>query len=689
MAEDRGRPMDKASRRMLLIQMVGALGLIVLGQVYFIWRPQYVWDGVIFCCVGALLWAAALGRLGSRPPRMGWLGQVQTLVVAHLHRTAVLGLGAILVLWAGLRAVRAPADKGFGLPLAAWAVGLGLFVTALVPQPDRSTWQRWLQRLRFGWVENLALGALLAAALTARAVALETVPANFGGDEGTQALAALRLWGPPLGNPFSTGWYSVPTMSFLAYGLAMRVFGFTVAGARALSALLGTATVLATFFLAREMAGRWAGWTAAAVVAFGHFAIHFSRLASNQVADGLFSALTLYLLLRGLRDQGRSSLLWFGLAGVVLGLSWYGYFGARMITVTVALYLAWRASVEPRFLARQGPGLLLLFGGALLAVAPLGFHYLSHPAEFLSRYNQVSIFASGWLEREMAVTGRSATALLLDQFWKSVSAFHVTPDPTFWYHPGIPLLDPVSGLFFLVGLVTATVRARRPSEGLLLIWFWSLVLLGWSLTENPPSSQRAVGVVPVAGLLTALGLLQVAELIRVLSRGALRGWGDETPLVPARRATAEGRPYLVGTVLAVIALVNLVFYFGVYTPRRVYGNPTAEVADVLCDALLARPAVPPVYFDGAPVMYWGFGALAFRLRHLEGRDFSPAEGFAGIDLSRGALFVVLGEKLADLNLIQDGLSRDVGQVEPPRPYYSPVDGRLLFVVYEVPPRGWQ
>ncbi len=131
------------------------------------------------------------------------------------------------------------------------------------------------------------------------------------------------------------------------------------------------------------------------------------------------------------------------LAGVLLGLSWYAYFGARLMTVIASLYLAGRALGEGKaFLARHGRGLAALAAGFALALWPLALHYIAHPADFLSRYNQVSIFASGWLAREMSLTGKSAATLLLQQLWKSVSAFNVTTDPTFWYHPGIPYLDP-------------------------------------------------------------------------------------------------------------------------------------------------------------------------------------------------------------------------------------------------------
>jgi 4-amino-4-deoxy-L-arabinose transferase-like glycosyltransferase len=665
--------MDSRNRRIAGLLLAGGLALALLGQVYFGWRRQYVRDGAVFYALGALCWAAALRRLSGARQRLVWPLRALRAARADPLRAGLLAASSLLCAGAGVAAVRARPDAGFGLHLLAWVLGLVLFLAAVAPAPSASLWRRLMERARARWVELAGLAGLLAAALVVRVVALETVPVNFGGDEGTQVLAALRLVQPPLGNPFSTGWYSVPTMSFLAYGLAMRVFGFTVAGGRVLSALIGTATVLATFLLMRELTGRWVAWTAAVLVAFGHYAVHFSRLASNQVADAFFAALAFYLVVRGLRSEtGRMASWWLGLAGVVLGASWYGYYGARLAPVVIVLYLVWRALAEPRFLKRQGRGLVLMVVGALLAVAPLVFHYVAYPERLLSRYNQVSIFASGWLEREVVITGRSAASLLLQQFWKSVSAFNFTPDPTFWYHPGTPLLDSLSGLFFVLGLTAATVRARQPGRGLLLISFWSFVFLGWVFTENPPSSQRGVGVVPVMAGLTALGLVETVGLIQRLA--ARRGAGG-----PQRRPYGRA---LLALLLSVIVVVNLVFYFAIYTPRRVYGNPTAEISDVLCDALEEREVIPPVYFDGAPVMYWDFGAIAFRLRGVEGQDFSPETGMHAVDRSRGALFVVLEDRLMDLPEIQAAFPGGASES-----FYSEADERLLFALYEVPMRA--
>ncbi|MFQ6101716.1 MAG: ArnT family glycosyltransferase [Anaerolineae bacterium] len=650
----------KRGRGVSGLLLVIGLGFALLGQFYFAYRREYVWDGLFFWCIAVLSFGLLLRRVRRWKRRRPGLRLLEWVRNHPLRALAWIG-GAWLSFLAGWLARQRPETADFSVLLWLWLVGLTCFLLGFLPPFSlgelRNRLFRWLQRNR---VELAGLAALLLVALAVRAVDLEHIPANLGGDEGTQGVAALELVRPPLGNPFSTGWFSVPTMSFLAYGLSMRVFGESVAGLRALSALVGTLTVLTTFLLARELWGRRVAWLAAAVLACSHYHVHFSRLGSNQIADALFITLTLWLLVRGLRLR---QAICFALAGAVMGLGWYGYFGARLTGIIVALYLAWRAVVEHRFLARYGRLLLILLGAALVIVAPLLFYYVDRPSALYSRPRQVSIFASGWLAREQEITGRSSASLLLQQFWKSISAFNYTLDPTFWYHPDIPLLDFVSGALFVLGLLWTTARCRWPANGLLLLWFWPALILGWVITENPPSSQRMTGIAPVLAIFAALGL---SWLVCVAQH--------------VLRLTFHVSRFACCVLPIVIAVLNLHYYFAVYTPTCTYGNPTSEIATELSGYLMQQNDDYVVYFHAPPFMYWGFGTLRFMVPDVEGVDVPPpGEGKPPEpDPARGAWFVFLPQRLDELETVR---ARYPGGVEASA--YSDADGRLLYVLYEV------
>jgi hypothetical protein len=266
------------------------------------------------------------------------------------------------------------------------------------------------------------------------------------------------------------------------------------------------------------------------------------------------------------------------------------------------------------------------------------------------------------MEREKAYTGRSAASILLRQFGRALSAFHYTPDPTYWYHPSVPLLDVVSGVLIVFGMVWAVARYRRSGNMLLLIWFWMAVVTGWALTENPPSGQRMVIVAPAAALLVALGL----------------DW-----VVGFARRTLAGKETVVSglalAVLALIALLNLYHYFVVYTPSGVYGNPTAEVATRLGRHLRQQDDGLSVHFYGPPSMYWDIGNLSFLVPDAVGMDVHPPEqGGTQSVVAQGAHYVFLPHRLEELDQIRQQLPGGVEQ-----PFYSEFDGRLLFTLYTV------
>jgi len=632
------------------------------------YRRGYVWDGVLFWALGLLSIGVGLcvgdGRPGRRPSHgtTPWLAAIQT----HPLRAGAALTGVSLSVAAGLGARHRPPDAGFADLLFLWLGGLAAFLGACSPSglwrgrpwrgfPSLEGVRRWF-RGEAGRVVMLLL--VVGAGVAVRASALAHIPANLGGDEGTQGAAARALVRAPLGNPFSTGWYSVPTMSFLAYGLSLEVFGASVSGLRALSALIGAATLVTTYLLARELWGERTAWLSATVLAFAHYHVHFSRLGSNQIADALVVTLSLWLLVHGMRTKEPWA---FGAAGVTMGLGWYGYFGARLVGLLAAVYIGLQALLRHRFVARYRLLLALLIIGALVAVAPLLLHYGAHPGEVLSRPNQVSIFASGWLERERELTGRSTASLLLEQVWKAVSAFNYTLDPTFWYRASIPLLDVVGGLFFVLGMAWAVSRWRWPSNSLLLIWFWMALILGWVMTENPPSSQRMVIVAPALAILVALGIEWVLRL-----SGGLLGAGATT-----RRA-------LTTALLMVMAGVNLGYYFLVYTPTRVYGNPTAEMTTVLARELQRDGYRGILYLHGAPAVYWDFGTLQFMVPEVAGVDVPPnGEGWEP-DVTGGTRFIFHPTRLGELEVIRgrfpEGSERYVR---------STADGELLYAEYTV------
>jgi hypothetical protein len=80
------------------------------------------------------------------------------------------------------------------------------------------------------------------------------------------------------------------------------------------------------------------------------------------------------------------------------------------------------------------------------------------------------------------------------------------------------MLDPLSGLLFLIGIGSTLATWRRPSSALVLVWLIIPLLLGTTLTVDAPSTTRSLPALPALCLLIALGL----ELVLVAAGWVVR-----------------------------------------------------------------------------------------------------------------------------------------------------------------------
>lgn len=663
--------MNRRDRVVSSVLLIAGLLFALLGQLYFTYRRQFWRDGILFWCVSVILFWLLWRRLRRRRPERRasgdrqWSWRTLSWAMHNPWRVLAFGGGLSLSLLAGWQAKKLAVGSGFSGIFSTWIIGIVWATMAFVPAVlVRRALINLRRRLYRHYLELAGLAVLLLVSLLVRVVDIENIPVNLGGDEAAWGLEALGILNGGLENPFATRWFGLPSLPFLFLGLSMKVFGTTITGLRMLSVLTGTAAVLTTFLLARELWGRRVALFAAALLAFGHYHLHFSRLAFNCVTDSLFATLTLYLVVRGTRSR---RVIHFTLAGVVMGLAVYEYYGARLVNVIAVMYMIWQGLMDQRLRWTYWRLLMVLLGVVLVVAAPILLYYLDSPALFGEGWSRVSIASRDWFVNEQAYSGLGPAALLWRQFWKSISAFHYTLDPTFHYRSSIPLLDFVSGVLFLLGFLRAAMRWRRRGNGLVLVWLWAAVITGWVLTENPPSSHRMLVVAPALAILVGLGLNWLIELgQRVIGAPRFPGW-DEIAIV----------------VLVAIALLNLHYYFIVYTPTGIYGNPTAEIATRLGQYLQQQGgAGDVVYFYGAPTMYSGIP----NLRYLA-RDFALVDVYEGEEpavnssISGAVRFVFLPHRMGELDAVREQFP--AGEE---RQVHSKFNGRLLYVMYEVPPR---
>ncbi|NOX60859.1 MAG: hypothetical protein GXP42_02760 [Chloroflexi bacterium] len=474
----RQEPEEQASPyRTRFAQLVGLLVLLVglaltLWTLVDIWRRPFAWDMAARWFFGLTLMVG--GAYVGGGPQVGQPGWVRRS----------LGLEPNTPRAAGPR----PADyklRAIGADETNYADASGAGLTAATffePTYSRG-------------VEIALVALIMFAAIFFRVHLIRSVPPGIFIDETNAALDALRILEGRPDSLFGTGWFETPNGFVYLQTLFFRLFGTTFFALKVQSLLPGILTVLALYFLAREMFGVRPALIATAFLAVNRWHINMSRWGWNEVYPPLIQILALLFILRGARRQRWGD---WALAGLLLGLGMYTYLAIRLVALGVALYLLYRILVERGFLRKSWQGLVLFSTIYLLTFAPLGFTYYKNPFTFLNRSQQVSIL------NDIRAAGGDLQPLK-ESALRHLKMFHVQGDRNARHNlPGEPMLDPITGAFFLLGLVWALWRWRDHKHGLLFIWILTGLLGGvLSQLNEAPQAYRTLAVTPAIALLAA------------------------------------------------------------------------------------------------------------------------------------------------------------------------------------------
>ena len=344
-------------------------------------------------------------------------------------------------------------------------------------------------------VELTLVVLIVSIAIWFRLHLISQMPPGVFIDETNAALDALHtLEGRP-DSLFGTGWFETPNGFIYLQTLFFRVFGTTFAAVKLQSLIPGVLTVVALYFLAREMYGPYPALLAAAFLAVNRWHVNMSRWGWNEVYPPLVQVISLYFIMRAAR---RRSLGDWAVGGLVLGLGMYTYLAIRMTVIVIFLYLGYRALVERDFLRRNWQGILLFTLIFLLTFAPLGFTYAKNPFTFLNRSQQVSIL------NDVRAAGGSP-APVIESVKRHLLMFNVRGDANPRHNlPGAPMLDPITGAFFLMAAAWSLWRWRDHRRGLMLLWV-GVTLLGGILSRlgEAPQAYRTLAVTPAVAIMAA------------------------------------------------------------------------------------------------------------------------------------------------------------------------------------------
>lgn len=266
--------------------------------------------------------------------------------------------------------------------------------------------------------------------------------------------------------------------------LSFYLLGVSAFSIRVVSAVVGIATVPALYFLVKEMfpqgkdgLSRYGGLLAAFILAISYWHVNFSREGFRLILLPFIEVLTFYFLWRGVWRREKAS---FACSGFLLGASLYTYSAARLLPPFLILFVAYGFLLDRKFWRGYGQGLLLLFLIALITFAPLGYYFLRHPATFTMRVGQVSAVTPGesWDKATRTISTNTA---------KSLAMFNLRGDDDPRNNlPGRPALDTFLSVGFLLGIILALVRLRKPEYAFSVFWL-GVMLLPTILSDYAPN----------------------------------------------------------------------------------------------------------------------------------------------------------------------------------------------------------
>jgi hypothetical protein len=512
--------------------------------------------GAALAALGALAWWMTLRLLDA--PLVTPAVRIDAGRLPRLARAFALisggGALALVVVWSAAGAA-APSTL---VQMLIWAVGIGVVALGVGALPVRfGVPARW---------ELLALAGIVALALLLRAW-------DVGGlvrgliDEVIYINGVLRLHDAPQTGLLTSLSRLAPTTAVYTTwnAAAVELFGQTLAGLRLTNVILGTLGVAALYGLARQLAGARVALAAALILATFPPHLHFSRIATPQLADALFGTLALWCAVRAWHGGGASD---WARAGVCLGLTQYFYEGGRLLFPALMLaFVGWLWLSERQARGRITRGI----GRGLLAFALVGAPvYLSIALSGTSptrRLDDVGMSTAQWETIFAGGFSLEALRLLAERFAQPFLVYVHQPDITGEFYGGDqPMILVVLVPLLLAGTVWATRCALRRGRALLLPVLWaSAAALGNGLLVVTAVYPRYIDAYPALALLLALGLVGLADvfgrwharalLIGVMLVGSVQGFyyvGVHLPLFNVQFRAAKPYPDGVDAVLRAV-----------------------------------------------------------------------------------------------------------------------------------------
>jgi len=390
---------------------------------------------------------------------------------------------------------------------------------------------------------------------------------------------------------------------------SVAVFGKGVWQFSIVSALGGVLAVIMCYFVAfrlmlmggdleddaRKKKAINIGLLAMFLMAVSSWHVVLSRTAFRATLIPLFSALTVYFLLRVYQATSNKAKLWFAfLFGASFALGFYTYIAFRILAPIIFMVLIWPLLASLKNSQFKAALKKYFTAGAVAAIAfvififPIAKYFYQHPGSFVGRAGQVSIFNQTlYTVNGAQLTGKPPLPDVISvagEVFKTQFLGFFTHGDLNWRQniSGYPFLSPLVSPFFGAGLAVIIVlgvwyffapnkRFKYWKYYLLLGWFFGMLLPVVTTAEGIPHGLRGIGVIPPVFIISAWALYEFAQIIwqahkklwqRAMSYNKDPHWMNQNSFTPPRMMLVNiGLKAIVVCFCAALILQTYFLYF--------------------------------------------------------------------------------------------------------------------------------
>lgn len=314
---------------------------------------------------------------------------------------------------------------------------------------------------------------------------------------------------------------------------SIAIFDLNVFAVRLPSAIFGILTVLATFFLVKELFKKDSlALLASFLLAISPWHIQFSRIAFESNVGAAFNVFSILFFLKSFKRP------WFLiLSALSMGLSLHIYQGEKVFVPLLCIALIY--FFKDKFFAINKKYIVIFFLILGLIALPLA-HFTLTNKEALARAKGVSIFSDSTLIQSNAQKlvrdqeKGDILGLVLDnrrvEFAKHVIAGYlshfdlnwlfITGDLARHHAPNMGLMYLWELPFLLVGIYQLSLgkwSKMLDKKARLFIFTWFLIVpIPASITSGVPHAVRALNFLPIFQIFTAIGVLTAIVTISKL-----------------------------------------------------------------------------------------------------------------------------------------------------------------------------